>query len=142
MNFLRKNSWVWVAIVVALLGFADAAYLANEHLRGAIPPCTIGGCEQVLTSVYAEVFGVPVALLGAGYYLFVAALLVWSVSERKHSGIRLAMWVVTAGMAATLYFVGLQLFVLHAICVYCMGSAASTTTLFVLLWSMRSRPLV
>jgi uncharacterized membrane protein len=129
--------WVWVAILLALLGFADASYLASEHLRGAIPPCTVGGCEQVLMSAYATIAGMPVALLGAVYYLATVVLLLIGVSEKKAWAIRLATWIVSVGLLATLYFVGLQLFVLEAICVYCMGSAASTTGLFAILHTLR-----
>jgi uncharacterized membrane protein len=57
-------------IVVSFLGFLDATYLAAKHYLGAPIACSIfEGCEKVTTSQYAAVFNIPVALLGALYYL-------------------------------------------------------------------------
>ena len=62
--------------VLAFLGFLDAVYLTVLHYKNAIPPCTIAhGCETVLTSSYATIFGIPIALIGAGFYLTVLILL-------------------------------------------------------------------
>src|SRR4051812_8879211 len=63
---------VLALVIVALLGFADAAYLTVEHYQNIIPPCSItGGCEKVLTSPYSTVLGIPVSLVGSIYYLLV-----------------------------------------------------------------------
>ena len=61
---------VFALLGVAPLGFADAVYLTVEHYANRVPPCTIlHGCEQVTTSAYSFFYGIPVALLGALYYL-------------------------------------------------------------------------
>jgi len=39
-----------------------------------VPPCALGGCEQVLASQYSKIFGIPLALIGAVYYLIVLGL--------------------------------------------------------------------
>src|SRR5581483_587523 len=57
-----------------LLGFLDAAYLTIQHYQHVIPPCTTGGCETVLTSSFATIAGTPIALIGAGFYVFIAIL--------------------------------------------------------------------
>ena len=125
------NSLVIVALIVALLGFADAAYLTLEHYQNAIPPCSIGSCETVLTSVYSTVLGIPVSLAGAMYYLVILVALFAYLDTKKDFLLKLALIIPVIGFIATAWFVYLQLFVLHAICVYCMGSAITTTLLFI-----------
>lgn len=120
-------------LVVALIGFADASYLVIEHYQGVVPPCTItAGCEKVLTSAYSEVFGIPVSLPGAVFYLIVAAGAV-AYLEGKHEEIfRYALQFTVFGILASIWFVFLQMFVIHSYCAYCLGSAITSTLLFIL----------
>lgn len=116
--------------VVAGLGFADAAYLTVEHYGNKIPPCSIGSCETVLSSSFAVVAGIPVALGGAIYYLLILILLKVYIDTKNEKILRSALVFTTAGLLATIYFFILQAFVLHAFCIYCIGSALTSTTLF------------
>jgi len=127
------STLIIVLLLCALAGFADSAFLTARHLQGIIPPCGgFGSCDQVLTSRFASIGPVPVAAFGMGYYGMVLVLLVafFDTSDRRFA--HWAAWVVTAGMLGTLYFLSVQLFVLHAICPYCMLSALLTTTMFIL----------
>jgi len=133
---------VAVFFVVALLGFADAAFLTVEHYRGVIPPCSItSGCEKVLASQYSVILGVPASLLGALYYLAIAlAAFIYLESrhgagkiESHHSAIlKWALFATVAGFLMSLWFVYLQAFVIHSYCQYCLGSALTSTVLFVM----------
>ena len=127
--------------IVALLGFADATYLTVEHYRGVIPPCSVtSGCEQVLTSQYSTVLGFPVALGGSVYYLVVAVgSLLYLESKHLSADLRshhwsILKWTLLAtmiGLLASLWFVYIQAFVIHSYCQYCLGSALTSTILFV-----------
>ena len=132
---------VIILLIVAMLGFADATYLTIEHYRGVIPPCSIiKGCEIVLTSPYSVLFGVPVSLLGALYYLLVS-LGAFIYLESKHgkgeiathhsSILKWTLIITVFGFGMSLWFVYIQLFVLHSICTYCIGSALTSTILFI-----------
>ena len=110
-------------LFVSFLGFVDASYLTIEHFLNRIPPCTVGGCEAVLTSEFAVIFGVPLALIGVLYYLLVFFLVL------KNKNIKI---LVTLGFLASLGLLALQAFVIHAFCLYCLGSLATSTILFVL----------
>jgi len=124
--------------LVAFAGFADATFLAIEHFFGAVPPCTVvAGCEAVTRSAYATLGGVPVAVLGSAYYfaMLIAALLFLNQGEAVL--MRAAAWLTIVGMVASLYFVSLQLFVIDAICLYCMVSAVTSGALFVLSFPLR-----
>ena len=118
-------------LAVALMGFGDATYLTAKHLQGIVPPCTTAGCETVLTSSYAVILGIPVSALGVLYYGLIIGLLVAYLDSHNARLVSWAAWATYLGLIASLYFVLLQLFVIHAICQYCMLSAASSTVLFI-----------
>ncbi len=124
--------WLPITIgIVALLGFADATYLAVEHFSNTIPPCAAGSCELVLTSPYSTVFGIPDSLLGALYYLFILVLVVLYFDAKKEIYLRIALFCTLAGVISSAAFVWLMAFVIHAYCQYCLASAATSTTLFI-----------
>lgn len=130
----RIPNWLIPGVLVfSALGFIDAAYLAAEHFTGAIPPCSIvQGCETVLTSAYATLWGIPVALFGALFYL-AAFLLAFLYKETRGDKFLYALvFISSAAFLASLWFVYIQLFVLKAICLYCMTSAGTSTLVFLL----------
>lgn len=135
---LRRQEAVpkWLAvsfIIFALIGFADASFLTIEHYRGTVPPCVIlKGCATVTTSQYSVIFGIPVALIGALYYLTLLLLFVGYIESHKPAVAWIAFQLTPFGVFASLYFTYLQLNVIQAWCVYCILSIVSTISLFVL----------
>ena len=121
-----------LAAVVALVGLADAVYLTIKHYTGGQVPCSIiEGCEQVLTSQYAEMFGIPLAIFGAAAYFTAFSLAILATFDNR------LMWslfgVQVSVMAAfTLWLLYLQGFVIEAFCQFCLISAAVTFTLFII----------
>ena len=131
----RDRARVWDALtaLVALVGLVDASYLTVEHLSGRHVRCMIvTGCDEVLQSSYATVAGLfPVAALGALAYFTVFSLA--TLALFGYAGARrLVAPVVAVMFLATLWFLYLQAFVIRAYCVYCLLSAAVTTTLALL----------
>jgi len=128
----KTLAWVPVIfLVISALGFIDASYLAVEHYNGTPITCTLlEGCGVVTGSAYATILGIPVALLGALYYLAFLIGTVFYFDRKDERMLRpLAMFSI-AGLAATLYFLFIQAFVLNAFCIYCLGSAFTSTVLF------------
>ncbi len=124
------NKVIIFVLIVALIGFADAAYLTIEHYKNAIPPCSItGGCEQVLTSAYSTMAGIPVSLLGCIYYLIIAIGLFAFLESKNHEVLKVTLLLTALGLIASLWFLILQIFVIHAFCAYCLGSVATSTIL-------------
>jgi len=118
-------------LIISFIGFLDASYLVVQHYRGEPPSCAIfTGCETVAESKYAMVGPIPLALLGLLYYLAIFILTVAYFDTKKERLLLLAVLLTATGFLASLYFVYLQLFVIKAICLYCMISAASSTALF------------
>jgi uncharacterized membrane protein len=115
-----------VVAIVAVAGLADATYLSVQALSGETLTC--GGspdCFKVLGSSYAKVGGVPVALLGAFAYFCVFTFAIFAAFGYARARMFLIP-TIGAMFLATLWFLYLQAFVLHAYCRYCLLSAAMT----------------
>lgn len=108
-------------LALAAAGIAVSGYLAYEHARSQSPVCVIGGggCATVANSRYAELAGIPVAAYGLAMYAFVGVLaLVGAVWARA-----VGFAVVLAGVVFSGYLTVLELFVIDAICPWCVTSA-------------------
>ena len=114
------------AALLAAVGLAISLYLTAVKLSGGLPVCgPLRGCETVALSEYSSIGGVPVAVLGAGLsaLILLLALRWWRVGDRRAL---LAMY----GLELfALLFVGyltyLELFVIKAVCIWCVGYAAT-----------------
>lgn len=126
------SSLVIIVLVIAILGFADSTYLTVEHFKGVIPPCSIAGgeCGVVLQSAYAKILGMPVSLLGSIYYLIVAVGVFAYIDSKKTKILKWILLFTAFGLIASAWFVFVQAFILHAYCLYCLGSALTSTLLF------------
>jgi uncharacterized membrane protein len=107
---------------LAIVGLLISAYLSWVHYIGVAPVCVggSGGCQSVQTSSYATIFGVPVAVIGLVGY---SALLL-SAWLRGEVGIYLGFLVSLVGTLFSAYLTYLEVFVIHAICEWCVASAA------------------
>lgn len=120
-------------LIIAFLGFLDASYLAAEHYFNAIPPCFIThGCETVTTSIYSKVAGVPVAYLGALYYLSIVILAMYYIQKEKLIALHMMHLITFVAFVFSAYLVYLQADKIHAWCAYCLTSAITTTFLWIL----------
>ena len=118
--------------LLALIGFADATFLTLEHYRGATPPCfLVTGCATVTTSSYSTILNIPVALLGALYYLTILIGSILYLDTRRTIIIRLVGALTPLGFIFTLWFLYVQAFILNAFCVWCILSATTSTLLFI-----------
>ncbi len=127
---LAKRTALFFASL-GFLGFITAFYLTVEHYRGLSVNCIVlSGCDKVLSSSYSEVFGIPVALFGVIYYFFVFSTSLFFLFGHSKKFIAAALLVTPVGLLASIWFVTLQLFIIKAICFYCMVSAFLSTTLF------------
>jgi uncharacterized membrane protein len=120
-------------LTASFLGFLDAAYLTVEHYSGVAIRCSLfnNGCVEVLRSVYSTIAGVPVSLLGSLYYLVILILTIAYLDFKKDAILKTAAWGTLAGLAASAWFVFLQVFVIKALCMYCLFSAVTSAALFI-----------
>jgi uncharacterized membrane protein len=121
---------------VALAGAALAAYLTWVHYDESLLVCVAGGgCETVQRSAYAEIAGVPVALLGLVAYPSVLALVVWDAPNARLGAAMIAF----VGLAFSLYLLALQLFVIDAVCTWCVVNDVVVAPLLAVLTAVRLR---
>jgi uncharacterized membrane protein len=141
----RAQGWLWLARILIAAAIAGSIYLSWAALAGErLPGCgPESGCDEVLSSRWARLFGIPVAF---GALLVYGALAMTAGGARAGSSMALqrvvrAVTLFAAGLTlfAAAWFVGLQLFAVGSFCVYCMtvhacGSAAALLILFKTAW--------
>jgi uncharacterized membrane protein len=96
--------------------------------------CSIGSCETVNTSRWAEFVGAPVAAWGVGFYVVLFALALASFQDRYAGSAAMSgalAFLSGCGFAFTLWLTYLELFVIHAICQWCVVSAIIVTLIFI-----------
>jgi uncharacterized membrane protein len=131
-RFLADHSRLTIAVLVlALIGTAEAGYLTYVHYYGLGALLCLGkhaghsSCEQVQSSVYAKVAGIPVAVLGlVGYLTILATIFVRGELARAAS-----FGVALIGCGFSLYLTYREVFTLKEICEWCVGSACLMTAL-------------
>lgn len=114
-----------ISLALTVGGIAVSAYLTLVHYRDDLLVCAVGGCHTVQKSPYAELEGIPVAVLGL--LMFVAMLALGLLRRAKPDwaeNITLATFALAlAGTVFTIYLTYLELFVIHAVCQWCVLTA-------------------
>ena len=126
----------WAIPILGLVGLGIAAYLAYVEITHVEALCgPIGECNFVQSSPYARILGIPVAVLGVLYYLAIGAL--WA--GQRYLGGRWAnlttpglLGLALFGVLFSIYLTCLEIFVVRAVCTWCLGSAVVTTILMLL----------
>ena len=108
------------AVAVAVVGLAIATYLTVVHYAGGEPVCAVAhGCATVQKSDYAQLAGVPVALLGVLGYLAILVSLIRDTETTRTAAAFLSI----GGLAFSGWLTYVEVFELDAICIWCVGSA-------------------
>ena len=127
MTAPRFRSILFTAVaIVAVVGMADATYLTVQALTGETISC--GGspdCSQVLSSAYAKLGPIPVAMLGALAYFTAFTFATFAAFGYRHAP-KFLVLIAGAMFLMTLWLLYVQAFLLHAYCRYCLVSAAIT----------------
>ena len=122
--------------LVALAGVVLAGYLTSAHYADASLVCPVGGgCETVQESEYAEIAGVPVAVLGLGAYVVLLALVLWDAPAARVAAAAIAL----VGVLFSAYLLVVQLFVLDAVCVWCLVNDVLIAPALAVLTALRLR---
>ncbi|HEV7771466.1 MAG TPA: vitamin K epoxide reductase family protein [Solirubrobacterales bacterium] len=115
---------------VAGLGVAVATYIAIVESGGGTPVCVAGGggCATVAESSYSHIAGVNIAFFGIVGYVLLLASAFFRNDAARFGGFAVAL----GGFGFSVYLTYLELYVINAICQWCVGSAVLMTILFVL----------
>lgn len=143
LSLRQLDSWpinrigTWTIPGLTLLGLGVAAYLAYVEINHVEAICgPIGACNVVQSSPYARIFGIPIAVLGVLFYVLIGIL--W-VGQKRLPGRWAGLVEVEllglsiAGLLFSIYLTWLELFVIQAVCAWCLSSAVITTMLLLLI---------
>jgi uncharacterized membrane protein len=132
MTRFLSNKFILYSLILGFLGFLDSAYLTISHYKNVIPPCTLHGCDTVLTSSFSMIGPIPLALLGTLFYLGMMILCLLILVEGMKQLLKLyyigAIW----GFIFSVYLFLLQWLVIKSFCQYCLLSEAVATGLLIL----------
>lgn len=124
-----KRALVLLILLLAFFGMADAAYLAQYNLSGEPLICNIeslSGCNIVAASTYSTLFGVPLAVYGVIFYALVFALAALELVFFTTLLRRLLQIVAVVGAVAGIVFTFIQVYLINALCIYCLLSAVAS----------------
>ena len=126
------------AVVISVLGLGVATYLTYSHYTAGakgVNSCPFGAgsggtidCTAVLTSGWSTILGLPVALYGAVFFVFMIVInlpAMWRSESLLVARLRLAA--VCAGMVMVIYLVGVELLAVRHICIWCARGSGSST---------------
>jgi uncharacterized membrane protein len=125
----------WSAIVVSVIGIAISIYMTIFKLTNNNAMCLgNGGCSTVNASRYSQINGIPVALVGLGGYLAIVAALYLETRLKffEQNGNLLAFGMSLTGVLFTAYLTYLEIYVIKALCPFCIASAVAISLVFVL----------
>ncbi len=125
----------WAIPILALVGIGVASYLAYVEITNVSAVCgPVGDCNAVQSSSHAVIFGIPVALLGFLFYLAILGL--WAMIRfMSHSPTwtsTVLLLLTVAGTLFSIYLTALELFVIEAVCAWCLTSAVVTTAIMII----------
>ena len=131
------------AALLSLAGLFISAYLYLYKLgRIGSLACGTGGCETVQLSSWSRFAGLEVSLIGLIGYAALLALSLMSLQFPERAWpVKMMVWASSVGVGFTVYLTYLELFVIHAICRWCVASGAIIASIFVFSymdqWSLR-----
>jgi len=131
MSKIAKWS-LWSYLILSFTGFIDATFITVKfYLRSPLSCVFFENCNQVINSSYAEIFKVPISLLGAGFYLTIFLLSVYYLDAKRGWALKVIFFLTVLGLVFSLYLLYVQAFLLNQFCLYCLISAATSILLFV-----------
>lgn len=130
------DKWLYrTSIGLAVLGLLVSIYMTIFKLTNNANMC-VGShaCETVNSSIYAEINGVPVAVVGIIGYLAIAVVLLLEARSTffQENGTMLTFGLALVGFLFTLYLIYVEIALIHALCPFCVTSQIAMTTLFIL----------
>ncbi len=150
INAAPPRNWLRIlSIVLCLIGIGISGYLTYTKITNVEQVCISGGsfnCELVQNTVYSRILGVPVQFVGLAGYIAIFGVLLLEKRLPGKSSIYLVAGMTLFGFMFSAYLTAIEAFVIHAWCMWCLGSAITMTALFIVsglrLWKAISAPVL
>jgi uncharacterized membrane protein len=133
MRVMKRFSLV-IILFLAFCGLANSTYLTQHEVNGVPLLCNLNGlsgCNIVSSSPYSHIFGIPLSEYGLLFYGALFVLVAFELVLRDRALRRALQGIALFGLLASIVFTGLQVFVINALCVYCLASAFLALLIFI-----------
>jgi len=124
---------LWASAALCGLGIVVAGYLVTKRFTGGSLACTRWAqCDVVNNSVYSQIHGVPISGIGLAGYLVLLALAfaaMWTEGRTQRQILLLSFVLSLGGVGFSAYLTYLEIYVIEALCAWCVASAIVITVL-------------
>jgi uncharacterized membrane protein len=131
----QGRRWLWASLLLSGLGVLISAYLSVKRFTGGSLACSRWAqCDVVNNSLYAKIYGVPVAFIGLAGYLLILGMALAALEtegDRRRRFVALGFVFALGGLVFSAYLTYIELYVIEAICSWCVASAIVITLLVV-----------
>ncbi|RPI07665.1 MAG: vitamin K epoxide reductase family protein [Zetaproteobacteria bacterium] len=118
---------LWTSVILSSVGIVISGYLVVKRFTGGNLVCTRwADCDVVNNSVYSQLFGVPVSAIGLVGYLALLGLAIaalWTHGRARHQILLLTLFLSLGGVGFSAYLTYLEIYVIEALCSWCVASA-------------------
>lgn len=133
---LLSARWKIAVLAIGIIGLLDSGYLTYGHYgnQGLACPAVkeVNSCEIVATSSYSTILGVPLSLLGLGFYILIIVIGLVSFKEKYQFVLNFIIPLALVAWIFSFRLTYLQMFVIKSFCYYCLLSALLSTILLVI----------
>lgn len=131
----KEQGCLWASLLLSVLGVLISTYLSVKRFTGGSLACSRWAqCDVVNNSLYAKIYGVPVAFIGLAGYLLILGLALAALEtegDRRRLLVALGLVFALGGLGFSAYLTYIELYVIEAICSWCVASAIVITLLAV-----------
>ena len=135
-----EKKWKHAIVSLSAVGLFDTSYLTYSHFQSQILSCfghtIVNGCQVVTESIYSTVLGVPIALIGLGYYAFIIIAALLSYKPKFNFLLNSLLPITALAVLFSLRLTYLQISVINYICYYCILSAVLSVMLLGISWKI------
>ena len=124
MQNLRSIKYLWfLSSIISLSGLAVTTYLTVLSVGQIEASCGIQGCNEVLNSKWAKILGIPISFPGMLFYGIILILSLNNSSSKNFLSRKIILIAIFLAVVASVYLTYIEIFIIKAICQYCVGSA-------------------
>jgi uncharacterized membrane protein len=125
--------WLWSSAILSSCGIVVSGYLASKRVLGGSLACTRWAqCDVVNNSVYSTLYGVPICFIGLAGYLLLLALAIAALrtdGRVQRRTLLLSLLLSLGGVGFSVYLTYIEVYVIEALCSWCVASAIIITLL-------------
>ncbi|MAG47385.1 hypothetical protein CL617_02170 [archaeon] len=145
---MEEKRGLYIILISSILAIITSGYLLNLHYSETESFCDVSqeiSCDIVNKSIYSEIYGIPVSLLGMLTFIFISVLVLFALNNKKIFGFEKQdmydwiFWIMIFSIFFALYLVYIEIFVLYAVCPLCVLLDILIVIVFVVVMKLRGK---